>query len=78
MNTAVQSLEKIAEPIQEKSKSEIKQVATMAGNNESEIGRVLADAFTKVGKNGVITVDEGRSNETTVDVAIAPFPKPSA
>ena len=59
---------KIATPISEKSKSEIKQVATIAGNNDPEIGKVLADAFAKVGKNGVITVEEGRSNETTVDV----------
>ena len=43
-------------------------MATIAGNNDPEIGAVLADAFTKVGKNGVITVEEGRSNETSVDV----------
>jgi len=59
---------KLAKPIDEKSKADIKQVATIAGNNDPEIGQVLADAFTKVGKNGVITVEEGRSNETTVDV----------
>jgi len=59
---------KLATPINEKSKSEIKQVATIAGNNDPAIGTVLADAFTKVGKNGVITVEEGRGNETTVEV----------
>ncbi len=72
MNKAVevarQEIAKLAKPIDEKSKSDIKQVATIAGNNDPEIGQVLADAFTKVGKNGVITVEEGRSNETTVDV----------
>ncbi|MCD0458560.1 chaperonin GroEL [Roseiconus lacunae] len=61
-------IQKLAKPVSEKSKSEIKQVATIAGNNDPSIGDVLANAFTKVGKNGVITVEEGRSNETYVDV----------
>ena len=51
-----------------KQQGDIKQVATIAGNNDPLIGEVLADAFTKVGKNGVITVEEGRSSETYVDV----------
>ena len=59
---------KLAQPIDEKSKKEIKQVATIAGNNDPAIGDVLAEAFLKVGKDGVITVEEGRSNETYVDV----------
>ncbi len=63
-----EQIAKLATPINEKSKSEIKQVATIAGNNDPTIGNVLADAFTKVGKNGVITVEEGRGSETTVDV----------
>jgi chaperonin GroEL len=41
---------------------EIEQVATIAGNNDPSIGKVLADAFLKVGKDGVITVEEGRGN----------------
>ena len=68
VDAAVSQIQKLATPIDEKSKSEIKQVASIAGNNDPEIGNVLADAFAKVGKNGVITVEEGRSNETTVDV----------
>ncbi|TWU33332.1 chaperonin GroEL [Novipirellula artificiosorum] len=68
VDVAVEQVGKLSKPIDEKSKSDIKQVATIAGNNDPEIGDVLADAFTKVGKNGVITVEEGRSNETTVDV----------
>ena len=51
-----------------KSKKEIQQVATIAGNNDPTIGAVLADAFIKVGKDGVITVEEGRGAETTVEV----------
>ncbi|MEO8499209.1 MAG: chaperonin GroEL, partial [Planctomycetota bacterium] len=42
--------------------------ATLAGNNDPTIGKVLADAFMRVGKDGVITVEEGRSSETTVEV----------
>lgn len=62
------ALNKMAIKIDEKSKKEIKQVATIAGNNDPAIGDVLADAFLKVGKDGVITVEEGRSSETTVEV----------
>ena len=55
-------------PIDGKNKKEIQQVATIAGNNDPTIGAVLADAFLKVGKDGVITVEEGRGAETTVEV----------
>ena len=58
----------MASPVNEKDKKEITQVATIAGNNDPTIGAVLADAFVKVGKNGVITVEEGKQSETTVDV----------
>ena len=68
VEAATEQIKKLAKPVDEKSKSEIKQVATIAGNNDPTIGDVLANAFTKVGKNGVITVEEGRSNETYVDV----------
>lgn len=68
VETVSKEIAKLATPIDEKSKSSIKQVATIAGNNDPTIGTVLADAFTKVGKNGVITVEEGRGSETTVDV----------
>jgi len=63
-----EAIKKLATPIDEKSKKEIMQVATIAGNNDPSIGSVLADAFLKVGKNGVITVEEGRQSETYVDV----------
>ena len=61
-------ISKVSTPINEKSKKEIQQVATIAGNNDPSIGSVLADAFLKVGKDGVITVEEGRGSETTVEV----------
>ncbi|MEZ6112678.1 MAG: chaperonin GroEL [Pirellulaceae bacterium] len=59
---------KLATPINEKNKKEIEQVATIAGNNDPSIGKVLADAFLKVGKDGVITIEESRGSETYVDV----------
>lgn len=59
---------KQAEPIDVKNKKSLEQIATIAGNNDPSIGKVLAEAFAKVGKDGVITVEEGRSNETYVEV----------
>ena len=50
-------IDKQATPVNDKSRKEIAQVATIAGNNDSTIGQILADAFIKVGKNGVITVE---------------------
>ena len=63
-----EELTRMSIKIDEKNKKEIKQVATIAGNNDPEVGEVLADAFLKVGKDGVITIEEGRSSETTVEV----------
>ena len=62
------ALIKMSQKVDEKSKKEIRQVATIAGNNDTTIGDVLADAFMKVGKDGVITVEEGKGSETTVEV----------
>ncbi|MBQ8363053.1 MAG: chaperonin GroEL, partial [Thermoguttaceae bacterium] len=61
-------VDKLATPVSDKSRKEIAQVATIAGNNDTSIGQILADAFVKVGKNGVITVEEGKQAETYVDV----------
>jgi len=47
---------------------EIAQVAAVAANNDQTIGKIIADAMEKVGKDGVITVEEGKSLDTTVDV----------
>ncbi len=58
----------MATPINEKNKKELMQIATIAGNNDPTIGGVLSEAFLKVGKDGVITVEEGKQAETTVDV----------
>jgi chaperonin GroEL len=48
-------------------KEEIAQVGTIAANGDTEIGKLLADAMEKVGKDGVITVDEGKSLATEVE-----------
>ena len=59
-------IEKQAKPIS--GKKDIENVATISANNDAEIGKIMADAFEKVGKDGVITVEEGKGLETTVDV----------
>src|SRR5579871_6676414 len=46
----------------------IRQVATVSANNDDNIGRLIAEAFGKVGKEGVITVEEAKGTDTTVDV----------
>ena len=51
-----------------KGKSEISQVAAISANNDEEIGRLISDAMEKVGKEGVITVEEAKSMATTLDM----------
>ena len=51
-----------------KSSEDISNVATISANNDPEIGKLIADAMEKVGKDGVITVEEARGMETTLDV----------
>ena len=60
----VENLHKQSKPI--KDSSEISQVATISANNDSEIGEMIAKAMNKVGKDGVITVEEARGTETEV------------
>jgi chaperonin GroEL len=66
VNVVVEELKKISKKIS--SRQEIAQVATIAANNNSEIGNLIADAMEKVGKEGVITVEEAKSLETTLEV----------
>ncbi|MBI3271177.1 MAG: chaperonin GroEL [Planctomycetes bacterium] len=58
-------LDKMA--VKVKDKKEIGFVGAIAANNDAEIGKILADAMDKVGKDGVITVEEGKGLETTVE-----------
>src|SRR5215470_1357721 len=68
-----QAVAKVVEHVKGQSKKvsgkkEITEVASIASNNDRSIGEKLADAFEKVGTDGVITVEEGKGFETTVDV----------
>lgn len=62
----VAELKKLAEPI--KGHDKIAQVGTISANSDQEIGRIIAEAMEKVGKEGVITVEEAKGMETTLDV----------
>src|SRR3974377_1730216 len=59
-------LHKISKPT--KDQKEIAQVGTISANNDASIGNIIADAMSKVGKEGVITVEEAKSMETTLEV----------
>ncbi len=61
-------LKRIAKPVKADDRKGIETVAAIAGNNDKEVGKILADALLKVGKDGVITVEEGRGVETEVDL----------
>ncbi len=67
------AVEKVVESLRKQSrdiegKGEITQVAAISANNDTAIGELIADAFERVGKEGVITVEEARGTETTLDV----------
>lgn len=62
----IEKLDKMAVKIN--GKEHIAQVATISANNDSEIGDLLADAMEKVGKDGVITLEESKTAETTLEV----------
>ena len=62
----VAELKKLSKPI--KGRAEIAQVGTISANNDSSIGNLLADAMEKVGKDGVITVEEAKGIDTTLTV----------
>jgi len=70
MDAAVQdviaALAQLSRPVEKK--EEIAQVGTISANSDPEIGNLLADAVDKVGKDGVITVEEGRSIETVLEL----------
>ncbi len=66
VDDVVAQLKKMAIPVKD-SKESIAQVGAISANNDKEIGDLLADAMEKVGKDGVITVDEGKSLKTEVE-----------
>ena len=62
----VEALKKISKPT--KDQEEIAQVGTISANNDTTIGNIIAEAMNKVGKEGVITVEEAKSMETTLEI----------
>ena len=66
VRTVVQELQKMSKKIQ--NKNEIEQVATISANNDHEIGKIIAEAMDRVGKDGTITVEEAKGFETTLEI----------
>jgi chaperonin GroEL len=66
VEAVVDELKKLSRPVKEN--KEIEQVATISANSDTVIGKMIADAMDKVGKDGTITVEEARSVDTTLDV----------
>lgn len=66
VEVAVEELKNMSRPIKEK--KEIAQVGAVSSNNDESIGNIIAEAMDKVGKEGVITVEEAKGTETTLDV----------
>jgi chaperonin GroEL len=65
VKAAVEAIDKLAKPVEGK---DIAHVGTISANNDEEIGRIIAEAMDKVGKDGVITVEEAKGLETTLEV----------
>jgi len=68
VEAVIENLKKMAKPVSASDRKAIETVAAIAGNNDKEIGRILADALLKVGKDGVITIEEGRQTQTEIDL----------
>lgn len=66
VDAVVAELKKISKPINDQ--KEVAQVGTISANNDPTIGKIIAEAMEKVGKEGVITVEESKTAETTLDV----------
>jgi chaperonin GroEL len=66
VDIVVEELRKLSREVQ--GKTEISQVGTISANNDRTIGDLIAEAMDKVGKDGVITVEEGKTAETSLDV----------
>ena len=66
VETVVEEVKKLSRPT--KDKKEIAQVGTISANNDPTIGDLIAEAMEKVGKDGVITVEEAKSMETSLDI----------
>ena len=66
VEVVIEELKKLSKPT--KDQEEIAQVGTISANNDQTIGNIIAEAMNKVGKEGVITVEEAKSMETTLEI----------
>lgn len=66
VDAATEHLKKLSKPIDITNKVDITNIASISANNDTEIGKIMADAFMKLGKDGVITVEEGKTIDTTL------------
>ena len=66
VEVVVEELRKLSRDVRDK--TEIAQVGTISANNDADVGDLIAEAMEKVGKDGVITVEEGKTSETNLDV----------
>jgi len=66
VNQIVDEIKELATDVS--SEEQIKQVATISGNNDSEVGNLIAEALDKVGRDGIVTIEESKSGETTLEV----------
>ncbi len=67
VEVAIKELAKISKPVDLSKRDDIVNIASISANNDAEIGKIMADAFMKLGKDGVITVEEGKSLATTLE-----------
>ncbi len=67
VEAALKSIEELARPVE--SKAQIAQVGAISANNDKAIGNLIADAMQRVGRDGVITVEEGKGSSTTLEFA---------
>lgn len=66
INEVVKDIKELATEIS--SEEQIKQVATISGNNDPEVGNLIAEALDKVGREGVVTIEESKTGETTLEI----------
>ncbi len=66
VEAVIRKLDQIAKPTRDR--QEIEQVGTISANNDEMVGRIISEAMEKVGKEGVITVEEAKSMETTLEI----------
>jgi len=67
VGAALKSIQKLSRPVE--SKEQVAQVGAISANNDRSIGDLIAEAMERVGRDGVITVEEGKANETTLEFA---------